>query len=426
MRNLDQLLADLYNPFDLSRQSHRWNKLIKCFYNEFGKEKEGEVSLFSSPGRTEIGGNHTDHNHGLVLTAAIDLDIIAAARPRQDMNIHVTSNIFPESFHINLNDLGPCKSEYESSPALIRGMAACLKKEGYHIGGFDAFIASELPAGKGMSSSAAFEVLIGQIYHSLFNKNNLDLIQLAQAAQKAESEYFGKPCGLMDQLACTYGGLLFIDFKNSQKPIIKNIETPPFEKQGLKLFFLDDQGDHSGLSSEYAALSKEMHSVAAYFKKDVLREVGFKSIKKNMSLLRSKLGDRAVMRSLHYFQENERVKKQMTALLQKNLDLFLCLVRESGRSSWMLLQNCINPKTPQNQSMGLVWALTDFFFSQNVDYRGACRVHGGGFGGAVQVYIDQDIQNTYQKFIQETLGKERLLSVSIRKKGVCHLMNIQG
>ncbi|MBQ4177922.1 MAG: galactokinase, partial [Lachnospiraceae bacterium] len=298
---------------------------------------DAQVCLFSAPGRTEIGGNHTDHEHGRVLAASVDLDTIAAVSATDDGTIRVLSDGYPMC-EISLDDLSVKEEEVNTTASLIRGVAAKFAQLGCRVGGFRAVVMSSVLPGSGLSSSAAFEVLIGDIINHLYFDDSVDAVQIAQIGQYAENVYFGKPSGLMDQTASSVGNLITIDFMDPAQPVVRRLDVD-FEKSGLKLCIINCWASHAELTDEYSATTVEMQAVAGHFGRKVLRDVPKEDFMNAIPALRKEFGDRAVLRSIHFYQDNERVPKQVEALEAGDIDTFLSLVKESGRSSWMYLQN---------------------------------------------------------------------------------------
>lgn len=349
----------------------------------------------------------------------MNLDSVAAAAATGDGQVTMYSAGYSRPFKVNLDDLEVHEEEKGTTTALIRGIAARLKKLNWRIGGFNAVISSRVLPGSGLSSSASIEVLIGTIFNRLFNENRISGETMALAGQYAENVYFGKPCGLMDQLTCAVGGVVAIDFANAAHPDFKRVSFD-FAAQRYKVLVVDTGGSHADLTDEYAAIPDEMKSVAQFFKRDVLRRVKKEEVVANLSHLRTKTGDRALLRSLHFFAENDRVDRQVKALQQKNFVGFLDLVRESGNSSWKWLQNCYTGKTPQEQGITLALALTEDFLQMN-GIVGACRVHGGGFAGTILVFMPENSVQSYVGFIEEVFGENSALSLNIRSTGTMSL-----
>ena len=408
-----QQLTALYGtaPAALAKQTRRYQILIQEFQQRF---QSLPIDLFSAPGRTEIGGNHTDHHRGKVLAASINLDSIAAAAPIADQCITVYSQGYDEPFVIDLNDLEPRGLERWTTPALIRGITARFQQLGYQVGGFKACIASEVMVGSGLSSSAAFEVLIGTILNTFYNENTVAALGLAQIGQYAENVYFGKPCGLMDQIACATGGLVAVDFANPQQPRLEKIDFD-FAKANYCLLVVDTGGQHADLTEDYAAIPREMQAVARQFGKNFCREIGRDEILNNIPQLRAQVGDRAVLRALHFFDENERVDREIAALRAGDFTAFLRAVNASGHSSLCWLQNCFTPQKVTEQGITLALALTENFLTARGE--GACRVHGGGFAGTIQVFLPKKFVADYTELMESVFKPGSVQVLSIRPVG---------
>ena len=394
---------------------------------------------FSAPGRTELAGNHTDHNNGKVLAASIHLEVTADVQKTGDNTVFFRSTNFPDAIVKLTNengepDLHPKPEEKGTTEALIRGIAAELHKRGCKIGGFSADAENKVFPGSGLSSSAALEVLIGRIFDSLYGEGKRTALEIAQIGQTAENVYFGKPCGLMDQIACATGGAVAVDFAKNADPAVKQFNFNP-AAAGYILCVLNTGGSHADLTADYASIPAEMKAVAAFFGKSVLRETDKKTVLSRAADIRKTLGDRALLRSLHFFDENARVDA-MTAILQdmeksetaaargEAFFRFLDMVNESGNSSSELLQNIYPPGSPGSQGMTTALALTKHFLkNQNIPgvHPGACRVHGGGFAGTVQVYVPQDALNAYRAFIEAFFGANSLTPLQIRSEGAVEL-----
>ena len=363
---------------------------------------------FSAPGRTEIGGNHTDHQRGRVLAAAVNLDTVAAVRENGTDMIRVLSEGYP-SCEINVKELTPATSEINSTPALIRGVAARFVQLGCTVKGFDAYCESTVLPGSGLSSSAAYEVLIGTIINHLFFGGKATQAEVAQIGQYAENVFFGKPCGLMDQTASAVGNLVTIDFFDKDHPDIRPVAFD-FSSCGHALRIIDSGADHADLTDEYAAVPGEIKAVAACLGKEVLTQIDEKEFYANIPALRKTCGDRAVMRCIHFYQENARVPRQVAALEQGDFDAFLKLIKESGYSSYMYLQNVIPAGYKEHQDVALALAMCEHYLQG----KGAYRVHGGGFAGTVQAFVPYEILEDFRAGIDGVLGE-----------GACHVLRIR-
>jgi len=362
---------------------------------------------FSAPGRVEIGGNHTDHQHGRVLAAAINLEAKCSTVPNGTDTINIANEHYG-SIHVNLSDLSANANEKDTSAALVRGIAAWFFEHGHAIGGFDATITSNIPVGSGLSSSAAFEVLIGNVFKGLFGAD-VSPLDIAIAGRFAENNYFGKPCGLMDQAASSFGGLSLIDFEDSQNTIIKPINA---DLSDYALCVVATGGDHADLTPDYAAIPYEMKTVAKHFGKDFLREVNPDTFYSAIHQLKH-LSKRAILRAIHFFDDHERVQKQADALERGDISTFLDLVVESGRSSLAYLQNVFSSSDPHNQELTLALALSEKILAG----KGAWRVHGGGFAGTILAFVPNELKETYNKQIRNVFGDGSCLFLHIRKEG---------
>ena len=363
---------------------------------------------FSAPGRTEIGGNHTDHQRGRVLAAAVNLDTIAAVRPNGTDTIRILSKGYPMC-EVNVTELEPVASEINSTPALVRGVAARFTQLGCKVEGFDAYCESTVLPGSGLSSSAAYEVLIGTIINHMFFDGRVSQPEIAQIGQYAENIFFGKPCGLMDQTASAVGGLVTIDFADKNHPDIRPVNVD-FGAYGHALCIIDSRADHADLTDEYAAVTQELKAICAHFGKEVTTEIPEEAFYAAIPVLRETCGDRAVMRAIHEYNENRRVVKQVAALESGDFDGFLKLTKESGYSSWMYLQNVIPAGYVKEQAMAIALGLCEHYLQG----RGAYRVHGGGFAGTVQAFVPHDILDQFKAGIDAALGE-----------GACHILSIR-
>ncbi|MBE6773611.1 MAG: galactokinase [Ruminococcaceae bacterium] len=410
-KQLDSEFSVVYKAEAFDKQYSRYLKILADFEEIYEADAEREISLFSAPGRSEIGGNHTDHNHGLVLAAGISLDAIAVASKNDEGIVRVKSAGYPMDV-VNCNELEPCEKEYGKSQAIVRGVIARFKELGYNVGGFDATTTSQVLSGSGLSSSAAFEVLVGTILSHLYNDGKVPMPEIAKIAQYSENVFFGKPCGLLDQMACAVGGFVSIDFADTSKPVINAIDFD-FSKSGHSLVIVDTKGSHSNLTDDYAAVRREMESVAEFFGKKVLREVEKKDVIANAAALSEKLGERAVLRALHFFGENEKVIAQTDALLRNDFEAFKKLIIASGRSSYMYNQNVYTCKNPTNQPLSLALCISE----QLLSGKGAWRVHGGGFAGTIQAFVPDEFVKEYTDALRSVFGDDSCYVLSIRKGG---------
>lgn len=404
-------LRSLYGKDEcaLKAQTARYEGLVAEYEKVFGP---GDMQVFSSPGRTEIGGNHTDHQHGRVLAGAVNLDNVAIAAVNGTETVNIKSTGYPE-FSVDLRTLTPDKAEQYTSVALVRGICARLKELGFSIGGFNAVIDSGVPKGSGLSSSASFEVLIGAIVSHLFNGGRLDPVENAKIGQYSENVFFGKPCGLMDQTACSVGGLVTIDFADSAKPVVEKVDFD-FTATDHALVITDTGGNHADLNDEYASLPTEMKSVAAALGKTVLREVSPATLVANLGALRQKgLSDRALLRALHFEGDNDRVVEQVADLRRGDFAAFLLKVSASGRSSFMYNQNVYPVNNVSEQGLSLALALSDRLLGA----RGAFRVHGGGFAGTIQAFVPNDLLDNYVATLESVFGQGKCHKLFIRPQG---------
>lgn len=414
MKNIDEMLAKLYGEKAVPAQQARYEKAEKAFEELFGSTEN--LMIFSASGRTEVGGNHTDHNRGKVLAAAVGLDVIAFVVPTSDSIITVKSEGFPQDT-VDISDLSVHEADKNTSAALIRGVADGLKKDGYAIGGFKAYTTSNVLKGSGISSSAAFEVLIGTILSHIYNSGKVSAVKIAQIAQYAENVHFGKPSGLMDQMASSVGGFIAIDFADTANPVIDSIEFD-FASTGHSLCIVDTKGNHADLTPEYAAIPVEMKSVAKFFGKNELRDITYEQLWSNIAEVRKACGDRAVSRALHFFDENERVDREANALRNGNLNEFLREVTASGNSSFKYLQNIF--ATVDSREQGVVLGL--YTAERILNGRGACRVHGGGFAGTIQAFVPNDLLDTFISEMEHLFGEGSCYNLFIRPLGGTRVM----
>ncbi|RPJ45084.1 MAG: galactokinase [Chloroflexi bacterium] len=404
-------LVDLYGnkPDVLKAQKDRYCGLIQRFQAAYPGDRD--AAFFSSPGRTEVGGNHTDHNAGRVLAAAVNLDILSLVEKTGDNSIIIDSEGY-RSIKVDINKLEVIEQEKYSPAALVRGVCARLKDLGYTIGGFQGCMTSSVPNGSGLSSSAAFELMVVSILNDLYNQGKIQPVLAAQIGQFAENEYFGKPCGLMDQTTCAVGGFVTIDFKDFANPVVHKVDYQ-FAESEFSLAIIGSGGSHADLNEDYAAIENEMKSVARALGGKVLREFSAEKVLENAASLRGKVNDRAILRALHFYADDDRVVEQVAALESSAFDRFLALVIESGYSSWMLCQNVFSPKNPGEQGIAVALAVSDAMLKG----RGAWRVHGGGFAGTIQAFVPAELVPQYMEKMSSIFGKENCHLVSIRSKG---------
>ena len=407
--NYDNLFLDIYVDEDkISYQKQRYVKAIESYIEEFG---EDDVEIYSAPGRSEVGGNHTDHQHGEILAASINLDAIGIVKKTDDMKVSILSKGYTLTT-ISLENLDMQEKEKETTIALIKGVVAGLANRGYKIGGFKAYITSDVLIGAGLSSSAAYETLIGNIVSGLYNNMSVSAEEIAIIGQFAENVYFGKPCGLMDQMACSVGNMVHVDFADINNPKVEKV-TFDLNKYGYSLCITDTKGSHADLTADYAAVPEEMKKVAAFFGKEVLLGLAVDDILENIVKVREQVGDRGVLRAIHFIRENERVQKEVSYLSDEDIVGFLKTVAASGNSSYKYLQNVYSNADVQHQNVSLALAISEDFLGDN----GVSRVHGGGFAGTIQAFVKNDIVTEYQKIMDKVFGQGACIVLKIRKYG---------
>ena len=394
-------------------QQERFFSLAETFEKDFNCE--ADVRFFSAPGRTEVGGNHTDHNNGKVLAAAINLDAIAAVAERNDGIICVNSQGY-SPITVDTANLNIVDEEAGKSSALIRGICARFNELGYKYGGFNASVTSCVLSGSGLSSSAAYEVLIGTILNYLYNDGKISAVEIAQISQYAENVYFKKPCGLMDQTACSVGGFVKIDFEDTSAPVIDKVDFD-IAKHGYDLCIVDTGGNHADLTGDYAAIRLEMNSVAEYFGKSVLRQVDEKEVFENIGDIRKKTGDRAIERAIHFYNENKRVERLSKALSDGDFDEFKNTIIESGKSSYMYNQNCFTISAPNEQPVALALCVSE----ELLKGKGAYRVHGGGFAGTIQAFVPVEETENYVSSMRRIFGENSCYILKVRSHGGCEI-----
>ena len=405
----DQLLRDIYlDEEKLDYQRKRYVDAINKYKELYGDD---DVEIYSAPGRSEVGGNHTDHQNGEVLAASINLDAIGIVKPLQEGTVKVVSDNYP-MITIDLNDLELKEEEKETTVALIKGVLAGFVNKGYQIGGFQAYITSDVLIGAGLSSSAAFETLIGTILSGLYNDMKVSPVEIAIIGQYAENVYFGKPCGLMDQMACSVGNLVHIDFADKKNPVIEGVSCD-LGKYGYSLCITDTKGSHADLTADYAAVPAEMKAVAAVFGKEVLHGVKIEELYEKSAEIREKAGDRAYLRALHFVNENLRVQQEVAALKNGKFEEFLSVVKASGDSSFKYLQNVYTNHDVQYQNVSIALAISDTILGDD----GVCRVHGGGFAGTIQAFVKNEVVEKYKKNMDHIFGEGSCNVLKIRKFG---------
>lgn len=412
---MDEKLRTVYVlDSEVEKQKTRYIELLEEFIKLFGKDRE--VMITSAPGRTEVCGNHTDHNNGKVLAASINLDAVAVCAKSGDDRIRVKSAGHAMN-EVNITKLLPDEGEFGKSTAMVRGVVAKIKDLGYEIGGFDAVTTSDVMGGSGLSSSAAFEVLLGTTVSYLFNDGKISAVDIAKVAQYSENVFFGKPCGLLDQMASSVGTFVSIDFESTEKPVIKKVDFD-FSNSGHSLCIVDTGGNHSDLTDDYAAVRAEMESVAAAMGKNVLREIRFEDFKKTLPEIKDKVNDRAILRAYHFYNENIRVEKAISALERGNFEEFKNIIIESGNSSYMYNQNVFTPVNPTEQKLSVALCMTEDILKG----KGAWRVHGGGFAGTIQAFVPNDILDEYKTAMESVFGEGNCHVLIIRPVGGTRVM----
>lgn len=405
----DEALKKLYmDNQKIQQQKKRYVKAVASYCEIFG---EMPVEIYSAPGRSEVGGNHTDHQHGRVLAASVSLDAIAVVGRVDEPLVRIQSEGY-KLCEIRLDELDKKTREEGTTKGLIRGVLAGLKQQGYKMGGFCAYITSDVLSGSGLSSSATFETLIGTVVSGLYNHAEIPAVTIAQTGRYAENVYFGKPSGLMDQMACAIGGMVYIDFENEEKPQVEKIDAD-FEKAGLTLCIVDTKGSHAGLTHEYAQIPAEMKQIAAHFGKNVLREVEEKDFYAALPVLCKESGDRAVLRAIHFFAEDERVVKEVNALRAGDWNRFLKLVKESGDSSYKYLQNVYVSHDTVSEPVAIALAVSERALAD----KGVCRVHGGGFAGTIQAFVKEAAVLDYKNAMEAVFGADSCHVLKIRRYG---------
>lgn len=390
----------------VKEQKPRYVETLNDFGELFGYDRE--VNIISAPGRTEVCGNHTDHNNGKVLAASINLDAIAVVSKNEDGMVRVKSKGHKINI-VDLKDLEPNEAKYGDSTAMVQGVVAGIKNLGFEVAGFDACTTSDVMGGSGLSSSAAFEVLLGTIFSYVYNDGKISPVDIAKVAQYSENVFFGKPCGLLDQMASSVGTFVTIDFESTTEPVIKKVDFD-FSKSGHSLCIVDTGGNHSDLTDDYAAVRGEMESVAKAMGKNVLREVSYADFFAALPEIKDKVNDRAILRAIHFYNENKRVDKAIECLEANDFEGFKKIIIESGNSSFMLNQNVYTPKNPTEQKLSVAIAMS----KEILEGKGAWRVHGGGFAGTIQAFVPNDMLDEYKATIEGVFGK-----------GSCHVLIIR-
>ncbi len=412
---LDRAFEEIYGAASLPSQRERYCKAIEEFEAIYG---DRDITLYCVPGRSELSGNHTDHNRGCVIAASVDLDIIAVAAPRMDNVIRIKSRGFSEDIVDISQYRTPIEEKLGTSEAIIAGMCEGFSKNGYKAGGFCAYTVSNVLTGSGLSSSAAFEVMVGNILNHMYNDGKIDNIEIAKLAKYSENVFFGKPSGLMDQVACAAGGIVAIDFENPESPKIERLDFD-LSAHGYSLCIVNTGTSHADLTDDYTQIPREMKAVASHLGGDALRDVSYNELLRAIPTLRGDIGDRAILRALHFLYENERVEKQKNALLSGDLEAYLELVTLSGRSSFCYLQNVYSPLDSTHQGLSLALCLAEKYLE---GCQAAYRVHGGGFAGTVQAYVPNEKAEGFRTFMENIFGKDACTVLHIRKSGAARVL----
>lgn len=405
------LLAKLYGEDAVAGNVARYQELLKGYEKAFGDS--GDVLLFSSPGRTEISGNHTDHNHGKVLAGSINLDCVGVAAKNSSSHVHIVSETYNQDFTIDLNHLEPSEKK-AGTVDLVKGLLKGFEESGYSVGGFNAYITSNVISAAGVSSSASFEMLLCSMLNTFFNEGRMDTVAYAHIGKYSENNYWDKASGLLDQMACAVGGLITIDFVEPSAPAMEKIDFD-FGSQNHSLIIVQTGKGHADLSADYSSVPIEMKKVAQFFGKEVLSQVTEEEVIGNLSEVRRFAGDRSVLRALHFFEENKRVEAEVSALKENRFGDFLANITASGNSSWKWLQNCFTNSNYQEQGITVTLALTELFIAEK--QKGACRVHGGGFAGVIMAMLPNELVDEYIGYIEGCTGKGSAFRMGIRPYG---------
>ncbi|MGL5434771.1 MAG: galactokinase [Lachnospiraceae bacterium] len=412
-----QLMKELYGEAHAETNILRYQELIGKFGERFGDQ---DIYIFSSPGRTEISGNHTDHNHGKVLAASINLDCVGIAARNQSSQVHIISETYDQDFVIDLNQLEPSDKK-AGTIDLVKGLLKGFVDSGYEIGGFDAYLTSNVINSAGVSSSAAFEMLICSILNEFYNEGRMSTVTYAHIGKYAENHYWDKGSGLLDQMACAVGGLIAIDFTEPQVPQVEKIAFD-FPSMNHSLIIVQTGKGHADLSADYSSVPDEMKKVAGYFGKSVCAEITEEQVLEHLADVREYAGDRSVMRALHFFEENKRVEEEVKALKEGRFSDFLMNITASGNSSWKWLQNCYTNSNYQEQGISVALALTELFIAEK--QKGACRIHGGGFAGVIMAILPNDVTDEYTTYMEKAMGAGSVYRMSIRPYGAVCVNNL--
>lgn len=405
-----KIMTELYGESGAEENTERYRQVVRGFEQTYGDK---DILLFSSPGRTEISGNHTDHNHGKVLAGSINLDCVGAAAKNDTETIRILSETYDQKFIISLKDLKP-GPEMSGTINLTKGIIKGFLEKGYQIGGFDAYITSNVISAAGVSSSASYEMLICSMLNTFFNNGQMDVVAYAHIGKYAENRFWNKASGLLDQMACAVGGLITIDFKNPEKPVVERLDFD-FSAQNYSLVIVNTGKGHADLSADYSSVPDEMKRVAGCFGKTVCAEITQDELIGSLAQVRERAGDRSVMRAFHFFEENKRVEQEVEALKAGDFTTFLGCITASGNSSWKWLQNVYTTKNVQEQGISVALALTELFIAEK--QKGACRVHGGGFAGVIMAMLPNELADEYVEYIEGALGKGNAYRMSIRPYG---------
>lgn len=405
-----KLFTALYGENAVKENVKRYQSLVTNFQKRFPEE---DVLLFSSPGRTEISGNHTDHNHGKVLAGSINLDCVCVAAKNNGRKVNIISETYNQSFTIDLDDLTPSDKK-AGTIDLVKGLLKGFLEAGYEIGGFNAYVTSNVISAAGVSSSASFEMLLCSILNTFFNKGRMDTVAYSHIGKYSENVYWDKASGLLDQMACAVGGLITIDFKDPAAPVVEQIDFD-FASQNHSLIIVNTGKGHADLSADYSSVPAEMKKVAEFFGKEVCAEITEQEVIDNLEKVRAFAGDRSVLRALHFFEENKRVDAEVAALKEGRFQDFLKNITASGDSSWKWLQNCFTNTSYQEQGITIALALTELFLAEKK--RGACRIHGGGFAGVIMAVLPNELVDEYIAYIEKAMGEGNAYRMTIRPYG---------
>lgn len=405
-----ELMAKLYGENQVEANIARYQELVKGYEKLFGNQ---DILLFSSPGRTEISGNHTDHNQGKILAGSINLDCVGVAAKNDCQQVHIVSETYHQDFTIDLNDLAP-SAKKAGTVDLTKGILKGFQETGHTIGGFNAYITSNVISAAGVSSSASYEMLLCAMLNVLFNEGKLNIVDYAHIGKYSENQYWDKASGLLDQMACAAGGLVTIDFKDPANPAVEKLSFD-FASAGHSLIIVQTGKGHADLSADYSSIPNEMKKVAQYFGKEVLAEVDEAEMIAQIGKVREFAGDRSVMRALHFFEENKKVEAEVAALKAKDFQTFLDNITASGNSSWKWLQNCYTTANVQEQGISIALALTELFIAEKK--KGACRIHGGGFAGVIMAMLPNELVDEYIAYIEKAIGEGSAYRMSIRPYG---------